>query len=83
MFNIGNSQPTELLRFIEVLEQALGREAVKNFQPIQPGDVVATAADTKALESWIGFKPSTSITYGIEYFAKWFFDFYRILPLNF
>ena len=77
VFNIGNSQPTELLRFIEVLEQALGREAVKNFQPIQPGDVVATAADTKALESWIGFKPSTSITYGIEYFAKWFFDFYR------
>ena len=46
-----NSQPTELLRFIEVMEEALGREAIKDFQP-QPGDVVATAADTNALEAW-------------------------------
>ena len=44
----------ELLRFIEVVEQALGQEAIKNFQPMQPGDVFATAADTKALESWVG-----------------------------
>ena len=50
MFNIGNSQPTPLLRFIEVMEQALGREAIRNYQPMQPGDVVATAADTQALE---------------------------------
>ena len=57
VFNIGNSQPTELLRFIEVMEQALGREAIKDFQPMQPGDVVATAADTKALEQWVGFRP--------------------------
>nr|WP_206339037.1 MULTISPECIES: NAD-dependent epimerase [unclassified Synechococcus] len=75
VFNIGNSQPTELLRFIEVMEQALGREAVKDFQPMQPGDVVATAADTSALESWIGFKPSTSIVVGIRNFADWFVDF--------
>ena len=75
VFNIGNSQPTELLRFIEVMEQALGREAVKDFQPMQPGDVVATAADTSALESWIGFKPSTSIVVGIRKFADWFVDF--------
>jgi UDP-glucuronate 4-epimerase len=72
VFNIGNSQPTELLRFIEVMEQALGREAVKDFQPMQPGDVVATAADTSALENWVGFKPSTSIVFGIEKFAEWF-----------
>ena len=50
LFNIGNSQPTELLRFIEVMEQALRQEAIKDFQPMQPGDVVATAADTQALE---------------------------------
>ena len=72
VFNIGNSQPMELLRFIEVMEQALGREAIKDFQPMQPGDVVATAADTSALQAWIGFKPSTSIEFGIEKFAEWF-----------
>ena len=77
VFNIGNSQPTELLRFIEVMEEALGREAVKDFQPMQPGDVVATAADTSALENWVGFKPSTSIVFGIEKFAEWFIRFYE------
>ena len=72
LFNIGNSQPTELLRFIEVMEQALGREAVKDFQPMQPGDVVATAADTHALERWVGFRPSTSIETGVNLFARWY-----------
>ena len=77
VFNIGNSQPTELLRFIEVMEQALGREALKDFQPMQPGDVVATAADSKALEQWVGFRPSTSLEIGIKEFATWFVKFYR------
>ena len=75
VFNIGNSQPTELLRFIEVIEQALGREAIKNFQPMQPGDVVATAADTSALEKWVGFKPSTQLKEGIERFVYWYVQF--------
>ncbi|WP_250398778.1 NAD-dependent epimerase [Synechococcus sp. MU1648] len=77
VFNIGNSQPTELLCFIEVMERALGREAIKDFQPMQPGDVVATAADTSALENWVGFRPSTSIIFGIEKFAEWFIRFYQ------
>ena len=72
VFNIGNSQPTELLRFIEIMEEALGRKAIKVFQPMQPGDVVATAADTEALEQWIGFKPVTSIEKGIDQFTSWF-----------
>ena len=72
VFNIGNSQPVELLRFIEVMEQALGREAIKDFLPMQPGDVVATAADTKALEDWVGFNPSTPLVFGIGEFANWF-----------
>ena len=72
LFNIGNSQPTELMRFITVMEQALGREAVKDFQPMQPGDVVATAAETEALESWVGFRPSTSIETGVNCFARWY-----------
>ena len=77
MFNIGSSQPTELLRFIEVMEQALGREAIKAFQPMQPGDVVATAADTRGLESWIGFRPSTTIELGIQRFSEWYRSFYN------
>jgi UDP-glucuronate 4-epimerase len=75
LFNIGNSQPTELLRFIAVMEQAFGREAIKDFQPMQPGDVVATAADTSALDAWVDFKPSTSIEVGVERFARWFFKY--------
>ena len=76
VFNIGNSQPTELLRFIGLMEQALGYEAIKDFQPIQPGDVLATAADTSQLRRWIDFQPSTTIDSGIERFIKWYLDFY-------
>ena len=75
VFNIGNSQPIELLSFIEVMEKSLGREAIKDFQPMQLGDVVATAADTTALESWIGFRPSTSIDHGVKAFAEWFIGY--------
>jgi len=71
LFNIGNARPTELLRFITVLEQALGREAIKDFQPMQPGDVQATAADTTALQAWVGFRPDTPLELGLERFAAW------------
>jgi UDP-glucuronate 4-epimerase len=75
VFNIGNAQPTELLHFIGVLEQALGRKAIQDFQPMQPGDVVATAADTSLLEAWVGFKPSTPIELGVGRFARWYQQF--------
>ncbi len=78
VFNIGNSQPTELLRFIEVMEQALVQEAIKDFCPMQPGDVVATAADTQALEDWVGFRPSTPIEEGVDLFARWYREFYGV-----
>ncbi|MEB3264327.1 MAG: NAD-dependent epimerase [Synechococcus sp.] len=78
VFNIGNSQPTELLRFIAVLEQALGRPAVQDLQPMQPGDVPATAADTAALEAWVGFQPSTPIEVGVERFAAWYRDYHGL-----
>ena len=78
VFNIGNSQPTPLLRFIEVMEEALGCEAIKDFQPMQPGDVVATAANTAALEAWVGFKPSTPIETGVQRFADWYRSFYSV-----
>jgi UDP-glucuronate 4-epimerase len=75
LFNIGNAQPEELLRFITLLEKALGREAIKTFEPMQPGDVVATAADTSALEAWVGFRPSTPLEQGLERFAAWVRDY--------
>ncbi len=78
VFNIGNSQPTELLRFIEVMEQALGKEAIKDFHSMQPGDVVATAADTQALEDWVGFRPSTPIEEGVYRFVRWYREFYGV-----
>jgi len=61
VFNIGNSQSTELLRFIEVMEQALGKEVIKDFQLMQAGGVVAIAADTQALKDWVGFGLSMPI----------------------
>ncbi len=72
LFNIGNSQPVPLLRFIEVLEQELGRTAIRDLQPLQPGDVPSTAADTRALEAWIGFRPTTPIEEGVARFAAWY-----------
>ena len=77
IFNIGNSQPIELIRFIEILEEAFGKKAIKNFLPIQPGDVIATAANTDLLESWVGFRPKTSLVSGVSKFAKWYLDYYK------
>ena len=78
VFNIGNSTPLELMEFITCLEQKLGVKAIKQFEPMQPGDVVATAADTTALEDWVGFKPATPIEQGVEAFARWYRDYYKI-----
>jgi UDP-glucuronate 4-epimerase len=78
IFNIGNSRPTPLLRFIEVLEQSLGRKAIRELLPMQPGDVPATAADTSALEAWVGFAPSTPIEVGLELFARWYRDYFQV-----
>ena len=72
VFNIGNSQPTELLRFIEVMENCLGYKALKDMQPMQPGDVVSTAADTQALQDWVDFAPSTPLEVGVSRFTDWY-----------
>ena len=77
IFNIGNSHPIELYRFIEILEDELGVKALKNFQGMQPGDVEATSANTDLLDSWINFKPSTSIEVGVSKFAKWYLSYYK------
>jgi UDP-glucuronate 4-epimerase len=72
VFNVGNSQPVPLLDFIAALEGALGRKAQKNLLPMQPGDVKATAADTAALEAWIGYHPATPLDEGVGRFAEWY-----------
>ena len=77
IFNIGNGSPTPLMDYISALEKALGRTAEKNFIPVQPGDVLATAADTTKLENWTGFKPSTSVEQGVENFVKWYVSYYN------
>jgi UDP-glucuronate 4-epimerase len=77
IYNIGNHQPVELLHFIEVLEQALGKKAEKKLMPLQPGDVPATYADIEDLSRDAGFKPSTPIELGIPRFVEWYRDFYK------
>ncbi|HSB44154.1 MAG TPA: NAD-dependent epimerase [Nitrospira sp.] len=78
IYNIGNHQPVELLRFIEVLEQALGKKAEKKLMPLQPGDVPATYADIDDLARDVGFAPATPIEEGIPRFVKWYREFYKI-----
>jgi len=78
IYNIGNHNPVELARFIEVLETELGKKAVRNMLPIQPGDVPATYADVDDLMRDVGFKPSTSIEQGIRNFVAWYREYYRI-----
>jgi UDP-glucuronate 4-epimerase len=76
LYNIGNNQPVELMHFIAVLERALGREAKKNYLPLQPGDVLKTYANTDDLAADTGFKPSTSIETGIANFVAWYRSYY-------
>ena len=76
IFNVGNSQPENLLDFIAALESALGRVAEKSFLPMQPGDVSATAADTGALQAWIGYHPHTPMAEGVRRFAEWYLVHY-------
>jgi UDP-glucuronate 4-epimerase len=72
LYNIGNDQPVELLRFIELLEQALGRTVGKNLLPMQPGDVPDTWADVSALRRDVGYAPSTPIEDGVRRFVDWY-----------
>jgi UDP-glucuronate 4-epimerase len=75
VFNIGNGAPVDLMRFIELMEEALGRKANKNMLPMQPGDVKATWADTADLQAVTGWKPETSIEDGVRRFVAWYREF--------
>lgn len=78
LYNIGSNNPVELLRYIEVLEDCLGKKAIKNLLPLQPGDVPDTYADVDALIEDVDYKPSTRVEQGIANFVKWYRDFYKV-----
>jgi len=77
IYNIGNNKPVQLKEFIETLENALGHEAVKEYKPMQQGDVYATFADVSALNKVCGFEPKTNIKEGLGKFAAWYKEFYQ------
>jgi len=77
VYNIGNDRPVELLRYIELLEQCLGRKAEKNFLPLQIGDVPDTWADVSDLRRDAGYAPQTPVEVGIERFVRWYLSYYR------
>jgi UDP-glucuronate 4-epimerase len=77
IYNVGNHQPVALLDYIAALERALGKKAKLEMKPMQPGDVKATYADTRALENAVGFAPSTPLDAGLARFAAWFKSYHR------
>jgi UDP-glucuronate 4-epimerase len=78
VYNIGNQQPVELMRYIEVLEECLGRTAEKVLLPMQPGDVPDTWADVEDLVEDVGYRPSTPIEVGVARFVDWYLEYYRV-----
>ena len=77
LYNMGNNNPVELMHYIEVLEDCLGKKAVKNMLPMQPGDVQATYADVSELVKAIDYKPSMSVEEGMSRFVEWYMDYYK------
>lgn len=77
IYNIGNNRPVKLLRYIEVLEQCLGRKAVLDLLPLQPGDVTATCADVSELAQAVGYAPRTPVEAGVARFVEWYRSYYR------
>ena len=78
IYNIGNQQPVELMRYIELIEECVGRKAEKNMLPMQPGDVPDTWADTADLAKDVGYQPSTTIEVGVKNFVDWYIDYYKV-----
>ena len=83
IYNIGNNRPVQLEKFIAVLEDKIGKKAVKNYMEMQPGDVLRTYADISDLEKDIDFKPNTSIEEGLGKFVDWYQEYYQYNMLNF
>ena len=78
LYNIGNNQPVELMHYIEVLENCLGKKAEKNLLPLQPGDVPDTYADVSDLVRDVGYKPDMSVEQGVANFVEWYRGYYQV-----
>ena len=78
IFNVGNSRPIDLMKFIQVLENTVEKKAIKNFEAIEKGDVFQTYADLSKLKNWIGYDPQTSIENGIIKFVNWYNNYYNL-----
>lgn len=78
IYNIGSNNPCELLRYIEIIEECVGKKAIKNMLPLQPGDVPATYANVDSLIKDVDYKPSTSIEEGVANFVTWYREFYKV-----
>ena len=78
VFNIGNSNSVSLLSYIEAIEESLKIKAIKEFLPLQPGDVPCTSSDNSKLENWINYKPNTTIKDGVSKFVSWYRKFYKV-----
>ena len=78
LFNVGNSNPISLIEYIEAIENCLNLKAIKNYMEMQPGDVSKTFSDTKLLENFIDFKPSTKIEEGVKKFVDWYLNYYKL-----
>lgn len=78
IYNIGNNQPVELMRYIEVLEKSLGKKAKLQMLPMQEGDVPATSANVEALEKTVGFRPRTTVEQGVSRFVEWYKSYHRV-----
>jgi UDP-glucuronate 4-epimerase len=77
IYNLGNHQPIQLIKFIEVLEDCIGKKALKNMLPMQPGDVLETYADMEDLQREFDWQPNTSVEVGIQKFVDWYRDYYQ------
>ncbi len=78
IFNLGNSNPVDLMEFIGILEDELGKKAEKNMMPMQPGDVAETSADIQKTQELLGYQPKTSVREGIRNFVQWYKDYYGV-----
>jgi UDP-glucuronate 4-epimerase len=78
VYNIGNNQPVKLMRYIELLENSLGKKAELNLLPLQPGDVPDTFANVDNLAHDVGYRPATSVEAGVNRFVQWYRDYYQV-----
>ena len=77
IFNIGNNKPVQLMDYVDALEKTLGKKAIINYLPLQPGDVPDTYANVDKLKEKFNYKPSTSVIEGVSNFVKWYKDYYQ------